>query len=224
MKKHLLIFVALFTNILLLLIVSFWTNKIQDEINEVKDQYEELAILKRGNVEFKDRYQVEEGMAFGHWILDKQWNRITVSILEGFDANLGLTIKEEENFEQKEALKVEGGEVSKRVYLVDANGNEIRNKTDLLNLIGTIDSEEEAMSLVAITTGDIQIDNNVVVGFTYTLDDHWGYLVQVTNQNTFGCGIHEYLKEIYLVTNTGDVTLAVYELPDENKFEGLCID
>lgn len=104
------------------------------------------------------------------------------------------------------------------------DGEEIRTKESLIKLLGTIDDEQEAMSLVYVLASDLLIDKNILVGHTYELENSNGFLVQVTNKNTYGCGTHEHLKVIYLVSRNGEVNFAVSELPDENSELGLCID
>jgi hypothetical protein len=124
-----------------------------------------------------------------------------------------------------EYLKYEGGMCQIGYWLTDDGGNEIRNKQKLLSLLGSINTEPKAISLLGLTINDLKISSDgILSGHIFFI--HEGFLVEVIRKNTFGCGDHRPTSEIYFVHISGEYELIAKEiLPIEKTSEAvLCVD
>lgn len=90
--------------------------------------------------------------------------------------------------------------------------------------ITAADSKNEAVSTVAATSSDLQMNaNNIIEGRIATIEN--GYLVQVVKKNTFGCGNHEPTGVIYQVSKNGEIQeIAVESKIRFNFGPAKCVD
>jgi len=159
---------------------------------------------------------------------DVSWNPITETKLSG----LALTDKITENKTEKcisdyelPYLRTEGG-MCGIGYWLEINENNVVTKVDSLEKLkakfAPIDSELEAMSYVAVVTGDLYIYQDVLKGNTAGVED--GYLVNLTHNNTFGCGQHEPTGAVYKVTKEGTIENMAFEKEPLSLKPEMCVD
>jgi hypothetical protein len=145
-------------------------------------------------------------------IKSAQFKPITKSRLSGFQVE---NIKENSrNCDSYDSyifpgyLRQEGGLCTVDFWLEYTNADGTFNKADSMPQLKTafapVESEEEAMSFIAVTQSDLVSNNDILEGKTAKVGDD--YFVIVKFKNTFSCGKHIPLNEIYKVTHDGDIT------------------
>ena len=245
-NKEFLLTIALFVIASVTTFQFFKIGNLEAELNKLRNGLQaidrgqkaiEVALKTHGKtkIEFSEsrkyEFQISRPILSEDFLLD-YWNKIYTTTIGGFDEKFGFTEYviepfpyEGEKNEVKTFLRREGGLGSWYYNLRTKDGLDVNSKEKLLDLIGKIDSAAEAASLVYMTVPDLLVKDNILIGNTYQLP-YGGFLVQVTNKNTFGCGFHDHTKSIYYVTEDGEVSLYVSELGreyDENDAV-LCVD
>jgi hypothetical protein len=208
---------------------------LQDFLERQESMQLALKKLGRTKIDFSEsrKYEFEISTSYiDRDFMNGYWNQIVTTTIGGFDKKFGFTEYVIEPFsysgdenEVETYLRREGGLGSWFYNLRTGDGVDVNSIDELLALIGKIDSEAEAASLVYMTIPDLLVRDGMLVGNTYELQDG-SYLVQVTNKNTFGCGSHDSTKSIYLVTRDGKIDLYMSELEAPYK-EGdlyICVD
>jgi len=98
----------------------------------------------------------------------------------------------------------------------------IDTETKLKGVLFPIDSAQKAVSLMVLTTRDLQINHGIPAGHTLAVDG--GYLVQVVENNTCGCSVHQPAGAIYKVTASGAVTPVAAEIVPPSDDPEVCVD
>lgn len=133
----------------------------------------------------------------------------------------------EEELEKNDFVRVEGGmcRIPVKVFIKDENGKEknIGDYKGLLSLLSKIDSPEKALSFVVLTTSDVERNEKSLAPMRSTKTEG-GYLVEYTSGNTFGCGTHQPLKVIVLVTEDGSIKTMAVEKERPSIEPEMCVD
>lgn len=155
-----------------------------------------------------------------------RWKIIDSSISKGLDGLWeGKTRGIHEREEQEKALKREGCLRGRYFYLSEKkliNPQRIYNFQELKTKFLPVENENEAVAFVASTTSDlVYLHDKKLLGYTAVTKD--GYLVQVVDKNTCGCGSHEDTGAIYKVTKSGEITLLA-TTPFKSRGLDVCVD
>jgi hypothetical protein len=92
-------------------------------------------------------------------------------------------------------------------WIEDASGNEIDTQEKLFARFGPVDTEQEAVSFVAVQNGNlVESSTSTLMGSTIPTDD--GFLVQVFFYYPWGCSGKNYFPQgiIYHVGTDGKVS------------------
>ncbi|MFA6547503.1 MAG: hypothetical protein WCT11_00990 [Candidatus Magasanikbacteria bacterium] len=154
------------------------------------------------------------------------WQAIIASRVAGFPTTVNALEKNTEKCQgfSETALRHEGC-MCQTGYWVEITKNsktiKIDTETKLKNILLPIDSADKAISLVTLTKGDLNSNQNIPTGHTLKIND--GFLVQVIDQNSCGCSTHTPTGAIYKVTKSGVVMQIASEVVKATGPE-VCVD
>ncbi len=119
----------------------------------------------------------------------RKWNTIQTKNVDGFSPKASLVEMQTQVPVNKKfnSLKYyfNGSTIATSYYLEDEQGKKIDSKEKLFERFGPVDSEEEAVSFLAVQSFLVYATTSVLMGSTITTDD--GYLVQVVFNDSWGC-------------------------------------
>ncbi len=194
-----------------------------------------LVLVVVGLVVFR---QMSAGFNWYDDAVKNEYNKMTwqegeLSSLVGLDAKYEAKEMRAEKcatldeLEKNDYLRVEGGlcPLPVKVYIKDENGQEknVGGVSQLLEILGKIDSPEKALSLVLLTTSDMQRTADSLVA-TRNTKVEGGYLVEYVADNSFGCGTHQPLKKIVLVSESGMIKTVASEQEKPSLEPEVCVD
>lgn len=156
------------------------------------------------------------------------WDKITTNIIAGFSPNIALTEKSTEDClgrDTESYLRIEGGLCGIGYWLEKTNGEKLNSIEKLVANFAPIENEAEAVSFVAVTNGDLKIDNRGIPE-GHVLAIPGGFLVQLVKRNHFGCGGHKPTGIIFIITNNGEVKRVAHEKekPSPDWMPKICVD
>jgi len=155
------------------------------------------------------------------------WTAIKSSVLSGISPSLHPVEKRTEGCQgfSETVLRMEGC-MCQIGYWVEVTQkgkvNLIDTDLKLKELLLPIDSDAKAVSLVALTKRDLNINQSIPAGHTLAIKD--GYLVQIVENNFCGCSTHQPNGAIYKVTKSGEVTQVATEVVPVIDAPEVCID
>jgi len=156
------------------------------------------------------------------------WTPITSTKLSGLVTQGTIEEKKTEkcitDYELK-YLRTEGG-LCGIGYWLEINENNTITKIESLEKLkekfAPIESEQEAMSYIAVINGGLSIENNILKGGTAKIEN--GYLVNLIHNNTFGCGQHEPIGVVYKITTSGEISSVAFEKEPFSLKPEICVD
>lgn len=158
---------------------------------------------------------------------EADWKEITTSRLAGFSAEGEITEKKSSECQSSETnfLRGEGG-LCRTGFWLELKKGDVNIKIDspekLKEVFSPLDSEAEAISFLVTSTSDLQINYDIPIGQVLVIDD--GYLIQLVQKNTYGCGYHVPTGVIFKVSKLGEVESIAYEKVKPSTGPAVCID
>jgi len=125
------------------------------------------------------------------------------------------------------SLRRGGGMCGEYYWLEQGSGTslvKIDTEEKLKQTLGPIDNEAKAVAILTLLKNDLVEGPPNKVPEGHILKTEQGYLVQLKDSYSFGCGHHIPRWVIYSVSRSGDIKLAAVEKIKEPKGPGICVD